>query len=201
MNLANWGDMTFTDKDGNQSTWSLQQFNHHSPSEHYYDADSRRLELQFVHYQKVGTQTSSDQLAVLSVSFEATRDGTDNEWLEYFVDDGEVLLNQNLAAAEFNTWINSLNTGNFYNYEGSLTTPGCNENVNWVIVQDAQMASEEQLAAFERAFQGEDYKNGNARDLQKVNDRTIYMKNKPDYAAALGFSAVAAAGAILNLAL
>ena len=106
-----------------------------------------------------------------------------------------------MSAPEFNTWINSLNTGNFYNYEGSLTTPNCNEIVNWVIVQEPQLASEEQLAAFERAFQGENYKNGNARDLQKVNGRTIYMKDKPDYAAALGMTAVAALGAVFNLAL
>ena len=93
MNLPNWGDMTFTDKDGNQSTWSLQQFHHHSPSEHFYDGESRRLEIHFVHYSKVGTQTSADALSVLSVSFEANSNGADNEWLEYFTDDGEVKLN------------------------------------------------------------------------------------------------------------
>eukprot|EP00178_Gracilaria_changii_P009480 TRINITY_DN27718_c0_g1_i1.p2 TRINITY_DN27718_c0_g1~~TRINITY_DN27718_c0_g1_i1.p2 ORF type:complete len:104 (+),score=10.34 TRINITY_DN27718_c0_g1_i1:211-522(+) len=75
MSLPNWGDLTFTDKDGNQSTWSLQQFQHRSPSEHYYDADQRRLELHFVHYQKVGSSVSDTAQTILSISFEASGNG------------------------------------------------------------------------------------------------------------------------------
>ena len=82
---------------------------------------------------------------------------------------------------------------------GSLTTPNCNEIVNWVVVQDAQMASEAQLSAFERAFSGENYMDGNAREVQKVNGRDIYMKARPDFAATLGVTAAAALGATLSL--
>lgn len=82
---------------------------------------------------------------------------------------------------------------------GSLTTPNCNEIVNWVVMQEAQMASEAQLMAFERAFSGENYMDGNAREVQKVNGRDIYMKDRPAFAATLGITAAAALGITLSL--
>lgn len=133
MDLPNGGNLAFTDKDGVVSNWELQQFHHHSPSEHRYDGDQRRMELHFVHYSNTGS-ISADALAVLSVSFELSEDGTANEWLSMFMDGDEAKLGSNISSSEFNTWINSLNTGNFYNYMGSLTTPDCNEIVNWIVV-------------------------------------------------------------------
>lgn len=156
------------------------------------------MELHFVHYSNDGS-ISADSLAVLSISFELSEDGTSNEWLDLFMSGDSAKLNTSISSSAFNTWINSLNTSNFWNYQGSLTTPDCNEIVNWIVVQDAQMASEAQLNAFEAAFSGDDYLDGNAREQQKLNGRTIYMRERPDFAAALGVSVAAAAGAAFSL--
>lgn len=201
MDLPNGGEMTFTDKDGNVSLWELQQFHHHTPSEHRYDGEQRPLELHFVHYSKDGTTISSDSLAVLSISFVESEDDAPNEWLANFVSNGAVKLNTSISYTGFNAWINGLNTGNFYNYMGSLTTPTCGEIVNWVVVQEAQPASKAQIAAFEAMLNDEYYLDGNAREQQKLNSRTIYMKTRPSFATQVGLSLAAAAGIALNLAL
>ena len=64
-----------------------------------------------------------------------------------------------------------------YHYDGSLTTPGCSEIVEWIVLDNLQNISPKQLATFTKKWAG-DYSfgrgNGNARVTQPINGRTIY---------------------------
>ncbi len=55
----------------------------------------------------------------------------------------------------------------FY-YEGSLTTPDCDEVVHWVVMKQAVPCSYNQLADLTRRA------NNTYRNIQAVNDRLIY---------------------------
>ena len=59
------------------------------------------------------------------------------------------------------------NTGRYYTYPGSLTTPPCTETVTWFVLHDYAQLSREQFEAF-RGILG-----NNFRPVQKPNGRTI----------------------------
>ncbi len=52
-------------------------------------------------------------------------------------------------------------------YSGSLTTPPCSENVNWVVMERPIEMSKTQIAAFKKVF------HDNHRPVQKLNKRSV----------------------------
>jgi len=88
--LESNGEMKFIDKDGKESSWELVQFHSHTPSEHLFDGEERRLEFHFVHYSLVNGKTSTDRISVVSVSFVASPDGTPNPWLSIFMNENKM---------------------------------------------------------------------------------------------------------------
>ncbi len=55
----------------------------------------------------------------------------------------------------------------YLRYEGSLTTPPCDENVDWAVLTQPIQASPEQVGDFERLYAN------NARPLQRLNRRFL----------------------------
>ena len=78
--------------------------------------------------------------------------------------------------------ISKLNLDKLYHYEGSLTTPPCSEIVDWIVVNDPQPISVEQLNLL-NSFWGDNEHfnkttgNGNNRLVQPLNGRTVYARN------------------------
>jgi carbonic anhydrase len=79
---------------------------------------------------------------------------------------------------EIETFLGTLNMTKLLNYEGSLTTPGCNEIVEWNVIVDPQPISTAQLQFFQKKWatnttfaKGK----GNNRATQAIGDRTIYL--------------------------
>merc|ERR1711904_235815 len=66
----------------------------------------------------------------------------------------------------------------FLYYNGSLTTPGCNEGVNWLLFPRPQTMSSQQWNAFAGYFPDNNIdfgaKTGNYRPTQELNDRKVY---------------------------
>jgi len=63
----------------------------------------------------------------------------------------------------------------FYRYEGSLTTPGCNEAVIWTVMKDKLTVTENQMKVLRKheSEPGHEVTN-NFRNLQKLNGRTVW---------------------------
>jgi carbonic anhydrase len=137
------------------TTYDLQQFHVHTPSEHAVDGSRYAGEIHLVH------QAGPEQLAVLAL----------------FVEEGD---GENAPNPSLHDWIQGTDTTltydasallpssqSYYTYEGSLTTPPCSEIVRWVVLDTPIQASSAQLDTLRAQY------DGNARPLQSLNDRTL----------------------------
>ncbi|KAL8493924.1 hypothetical protein ACS0TY_024904 [Phlomoides rotata] len=61
----------------------------------------------------------------------------------------------------------------YYRYNGSLTVPPCSENVTWTILKKVRTVSLKQITALRNAV--DDGITGNARPIQALNERPVYM--------------------------
>ncbi|ASD23637.1 carbonic anhydrase [Cryobacterium sp. LW097] len=143
--------LTFADDD-----YSLQQLHAHVPSEHTVAGQPAAAELHLVHADADGN------LLVLGV---LVTEGAASDALTPFIeaashlaDDEEVTLD--LAAVLPASLEN-------YEYSGSLTTPPCTEDVQWVVMGTPISMSAEQIGTLAGAH------NHNARPTQPLGDRTV----------------------------
>jgi hypothetical protein len=73
----------------------------------------------------------------------------------------------------------NFNKQNLYTYKGSLTTPPCSEIVTWLVVNQPQAISREQVAAINSLYRNNTRfagGKGNNRAVQPLNERLIYMR-------------------------
>lgn len=150
------GSTLTTDKD----TYNLKQFHFHTPSEHTVDGANLPMEIHFVH------QSSDGKLAVVGV---LVKEGPENENLAKLIDHfpkskGDT---RHLAELELDLKFHVPHNAAAYVYSGSLTTPPCTENVDWMVFRDPIFASREQLAAFEARL------GKSNRPVQSLNGRLL----------------------------
>ena len=138
-----------------------------------------------MHYGYVDGVATTDALAVLSVSF-IESETSHSLFMDYMVNlgNGDLNLGSSITYPDFNVFFEPLAEGKFWSYSGSLTTPGCDEIVTWIVLEEPLTASPAQIAAFAQMAEGDMYLDGNARETQDGGDRTIYMKSKPSGALA-----------------
>lgn len=146
---------------GNAIEWmgekyELMQFHFHTPSENTIDGKTFPLEIHFVH------QDSQEKLLVVSVLFE---EGKPNPDIQAIIDTFPL---QAKEKKELQVNINPFEQKKFYHFKGSLTTPPCSENVQWIVMQHRAQASKEQLSTLS-SMMGK-----NARDTQNLGKRKIY---------------------------
>jgi carbonic anhydrase len=147
---------TFGDK-----LYYLKQFHFHTPSEHTLDGERFPMEMHFVH------QASDGSLAVVGVLFKEGK--VVNENFSMIIRNlpdakGEVkhFTDSNL---ELKLHVPKVNFA--YHYVGSLTTPPCSENVQWLVLRDMISLTAEQIKAFSSRI------GPNNRPTQQVNGRTV----------------------------
>ncbi|XP_071540684.1 carbonic anhydrase 2-like isoform X2 [Panulirus ornatus] len=155
-------------------------------SEHTIDGVRYPMELHLVHYKgSYGSLREAvkrrDGLAVLGVLLETSK--TDNPALTPLT---TALMNiteaGRVAEVAANYPLNAFlpnNLEKFYRYEGSLTTPTCNEVVTWTVFANAIPISESQLAEFRALHEDkEKYLINNYRPLQARGVRKIYARHR-----------------------
>ena len=144
-------------------TYELKQFHFHTPSEHTIDGKHYPMEMHMVH------QSADKSLAVISLLFETT--DMANPIFTPIMDNLP-----NAKGDQTHITDNPINIKNAiprenyaYHYVGSLTTPPCSENVQWLVLRDFASVSKEQLEAISSRI------GKNNRPVQGLNDRAVEM--------------------------
>ncbi|XP_028840687.1 carbonic anhydrase 4a [Denticeps clupeoides] len=173
-----------------ETTYKAVQFHLHwgrnggPGSEHTIDGEQYPMELHIVHMkQKFSSLSEALQdptgVAVLGFFYEVSK--LPNNKYGQLIKILESVPTKN-ASATFSSplSLNQLipreqNLTGYYRYEGSLTTPGCNEAVVWTVFQDPIPLDRNQLSAFSRLkFHDGTSMVDTFRPVQPLNDRTVY---------------------------
>lgn len=138
--------------------YALKRLQFRSPSEHTVDGRSFPLELQLVHEEPTGAAL------LVSVLLEdgPAMTALDPIWATTPARPGAARVQfdidpERLLPAE----------RSFYRYEGSATSPPCEENAIWIVMTATASASRAQIEAFRQVFPA------NARPVQPLNRRYI----------------------------
>ncbi len=141
--------------------YDLAQFHFHTPSEHQFNGQNYNMELHLVHKNKNG------KIAVLGVMIQ---EGKKNEKLAPIWDvlpkkkTGEdISVKQPIDLQDI---LPQEQTS--FHYNGSLTTPPCTEQVEWVVFKQPIEMSKEQIKLFQQVFPD------NHRPVQSLNEREVY---------------------------
>lgn len=143
------------------NTYFLKQIHFHEPAEHLINGIKYPIEIHLVHISKDNAITV---LGILGM------EGEKSQLFEFFesflpIKNGEErIINQNLDLTSLFP-----NKKDFYSYSGSLTTPPCTENVNWIVFKEPIIISLEEVLKLK-----ENMPLNNYRNEQPVNDRIIY---------------------------
>lgn len=158
---------------GKMETFSLLQFHLHNGSEHTIDAIQQDVEAHFVHANAAYLAgEKGGRLAVVGVFLNGQDDDSDdqnrywNDLLKGLPDQTYASLNKPITP-NYEALLPS--DSRLFAYEGSLTTPGCNEVVNWIVMKQPINVSAEAIKSFAASQHGQ----GTYRSTQKVYNRVI----------------------------
>lgn len=149
---------TFGDK-----SYDLKQFHFHTPSEHTVDGKHMPMEMHLVH------QSTDGSLAVVSVMFKEGKVANENF--------SKIIANlpnakgesKHITDANLELKVHLPKDNYAYHYIGSLTTPPCSENVQWLVLRDMVSLTAEQIQAFSSRI------GPNNRPTQPLHDRKIQV--------------------------
>jgi carbonic anhydrase len=149
--------------------YELLQWHCHTGSEHTVDGFQYPGECHFVHY---FNRTSGSKYAVIGV-FLNDNATEQNSAFSKLLDDlpptddwDEQELNINF---DWSSIISGVNPEHYWAYSGSFTTPGCDENVQWIVLRDVVEVSKSQI----RKFQDTSGFDNNFRDPMPLHGRIV----------------------------
>ena len=144
-----------------ETTYTLKQFHFHTPSEHTINGQHQPMEMHMVH------QSADGLLAVVSVLFKEGNSPNPN-FTKLIANlpnaKGESI---NLSDEKLELTLHLPKDNSAYHYTGSLTTPPCSENVQWIVLRDMVSLSKDQVKAFASRI------GPNNRPVQPLHDRVI----------------------------
>lgn len=141
------------------------QFHFHAPSEHTIDGESFDLEMHSVMF----SPNTGNPIFVIGILFNV---GDANPFIAKIIDAEDGAVNINIEQA----FDGNDELVNFYYYQGSLTTPPCDEGLEWFVWSEIQEISQSQLDFFtSRLADDPDFAcgNGNNRETQPLLGREV----------------------------
>lgn len=141
--------------------FELKSIDFHIPSEHTIDGNHFPMEVQFMHKSK------DNQIAIVS---RMAAPGRPDRTLHKLMEKLPMQVGQTarLAPNALKNIEMKKKEGNFYRYNGSLTTPPCGEGVRWYIMRKPMSFSKEQYETLKKAVTKD-----NNRPAQALNARII----------------------------
>ncbi|ESQ42798.1 hypothetical protein EUTSA_v10014359mg [Eutrema salsugineum] len=150
--------------------YKLQQLHWHSPSEHTINGKRFALEAHLVHESKNG------KYAVVAFLYNVGAPDAFllslDRHLKRITDTHEGEAN----VGSIDPKKISFESKQYYRYSGSLTAPPCSENVLWSISRQIRTVTSQQVKLLRVAVH--DASNTNARPLQPINKRVVYLQTK-----------------------
>src|SRR5687768_1296857 len=148
-----------------EKTYNLKQFHFHTPSEHTVDGKNMPMEMHMVH------QSDDGSLAVVSVMFKEGKTANENF--------SKIIANlpnakgesKHITDANLELKVHLPKDNYAYHYTGSLTTPPCSENVQWLVLRDMVSLTADQITSFSSRI------GPNNRPTQPLNSRTVSVDN------------------------
>lgn len=153
-------------------------------SEHTVDGFRYPMEMHMVHVNTKYTDNvtaayeNQDGFAVIGIFAMVANDNITNEVFDPVVEaanelivDPEAEVEKTLTLQDF---LDQVEGSNYFSYQGSLTTPGCNEAVSWIIMNQPVLIAESQIAAL-RLLTTETGAHlvDNFRPIQDLNNRVV----------------------------
>jgi carbonic anhydrase len=142
------------------NTYFLKQIHFHEPSEHKINGIIYPIEIHLVHVSKAG------EITVLGILGE---EGEESQLFEFFesflpIENGETKdIHQKIDLSNL-----KLENKPYYSYGGSLTTPPCSENVNWIVFKEHIILSVEEVIKLRNNMPINNYRNE-----QPINERVV----------------------------
>ena len=145
----------------NDKVYELKQFHFHTPSEHTIDGQHAPMEMHMVH------QSEDGSLAVVGVLFQEGKEPNKN--FEKIIANLPDAKGESKHITDTNLELQvHLPADNYaYHYTGSLTTPPCSEDVQWLVLRDPVYLAADQINAFSSRI------GPNNRPTQSLNDRHV----------------------------
>ncbi len=160
--------------------YRLTSFHFHHPSEHLIDGDRSPMELHFVHW----NVDDGTKFAVVSVFLSFSEDAPENAPIVKFLAHvaGSLNVSQEQPADNAVTIDPTIflpeRRGDYYRYEGSLTTPDFTENVSWAVMARPLELRESELSNLISVFKKP------ARLPQPLDRRFVLASFREDESAA-----------------
>ncbi|MGB5322680.1 carbonic anhydrase [Lutimonas sp.] len=146
----------------NQTNFNLVQIHFHEPSEHTINGIRYPIEIHLVHQSQEKNYTV---LSILGVEGEQSQTMEDMESFLPLKKGEEKEIEKAFDLSRLFPENKS-----YYAYGGSLTTPPCSENVQWVIFKEPIAVSLEEVLKLKDNMPLENY-----RDEQPLNGRMVYL--------------------------
>lgn len=165
-------------KSGETLEYKSLQFHLHTPSEHTIEGKHFDVEVHLV-MEVVSEDKSKTEhgLTVLGFLFDHGSEEENSFFKEWDISRNlEREFEMNLEA--LGEYVESGKIDEYFSYLGSLTTPGCNEIVNWFVFRDVLNISLEQkklLLGYYQENSSFSGSNGNNRKVQELNGREVVM--------------------------
>jgi len=155
---VNYGPGSSIVRDG--KTYDLVQFHFHHMSENTIKGEHTPMELHLVH------KASDGSLAVVAVMLQEGKANkvVETVWSNISAEEGK----ENAPASVTVDAAGLLpHKHGYYTFPGSLTTPPCSEGVLWLVLEEPETLSTEQIAKFAAIYPD------NARPVQPLNGRQV----------------------------
>ncbi|XP_053989539.1 carbonic anhydrase 1-like [Hylaeus volcanicus] len=167
------------------SRYTLDQMHFHWPAEHTVDETRDALELHFVHYDnKYGNASEAAKhengIAVVATLFELdTQDNFDLMPIVKAIELVRKWAGKSTAMMRFKVipylFLPKDHT-TYYRYNGSLTTPECQESVMWFVFTEKLTVSKQQVNMFKSTGTSNGTLDFNYRPTQAIGDRKVYHR-------------------------